>query len=66
METSLQHAHEALSDAITRLKKEVPLVRLDERITLHAVTPYPQIVQTTFGREVSFVLVDPTCTDLFL
>ena len=52
METSRQAAHDALTEAVARLRKEVPSIRLDEPITLHAVTPYPQIVQTSFGREV--------------
>jgi len=54
METSRQHAHDAFSEAIARLRKEVPSARLDEPITLHAVTPYPQVVQTSFGRELWF------------
>ncbi|KAH8100506.1 hypothetical protein BXZ70DRAFT_907198 [Cristinia sonorae] len=54
METSRKDAHDALSEAIARLKDQVPLVHLDEPITLHAVTPYPQVVQTTFGRELWF------------
>ncbi|TCD70090.1 hypothetical protein EIP91_005072 [Steccherinum ochraceum] len=54
MESCRQSALDAFSEAIARLRREVPTIALDEPITLHAVTPYPQIVQTSFGRELWF------------
>ncbi|CCM01647.1 uncharacterized protein FIBRA_03708 [Fibroporia radiculosa] len=54
METSRQAARDALDAAIGQLEKIVPDTKMDEQITLHAVTPYPQVVQTTFGRELWF------------
>ena len=53
MESSRQAAHEALKDAIAQLERVVPTAKLDEPLTLNAVTPYPQTLQSTFGREVS-------------
>lgn len=55
METSLESARYALTDALDRLEKIVPKMHLDEPITLNAVTPHMQILETTFGREVSFI-----------
>lgn len=55
METSRQAAHDALRECIARLEKVVPSQRMDEPVTLNAVTPYPQTMQSTFGREVSVV-----------
>jgi hypothetical protein len=52
MESSLAHAHTALTECVERLRREVPQLRLDEQLTLNAVTPYPQTLQSTFGREV--------------
>jgi len=54
METSLAGAREALSEIIDRLEKVVPGVDLNEPITLNAVTPYMQIFETSFGRELWF------------
>ncbi|KZT06359.1 uncharacterized protein LAESUDRAFT_726188 [Laetiporus sulphureus 93-53] len=54
MESSREAALEALITTIGRLERVVPTSRMDEQITLHAVTPYPQIMQTTFGRELWF------------
>ncbi|CAL1696432.1 unnamed protein product [Somion occarium] len=54
METSRQAAKEALEGIVAQLEKVVPSASLNETLTLHAVTPYPQIVQTTFGRELWF------------
>ncbi|KAI0961181.1 hypothetical protein AcV7_000352 [Taiwanofungus camphoratus] len=54
MESSRQAAQEALDEAIAQLEKVVPHAKMDEPITLHAVTPFPQVVQTTFGRELWF------------
>ncbi|KAF7789232.1 hypothetical protein EIP86_000173 [Pleurotus ostreatoroseus] len=51
MESSRQAAHEAMKDAIAQLERVVPTAKLDEPLTLNAVTPYPQTLQSTFGRE---------------
>jgi hypothetical protein len=54
MESSRAAAKEALKDTLGRLEKLVPNQALvDERLTLNAVTPHPQVFGTTFGREVS-------------
>lgn len=53
METSRSAAKQALTEAIELLEKVVETAELNEPLTLHAITPYPQTVQTTFGREVS-------------
>lgn len=53
METSRSAAKQALTETIELLEKVVEAARLNEPLTLHAITPYPQTVQTTFGREVS-------------
>lgn len=54
MESSRVAAKEALEDTLGRLEKLVPNQALvDERLTLNAVTPHPQVFETTFGREVS-------------
>jgi hypothetical protein len=66
METSRQAAHDSLKECIARLERIVPAHKMDEPLTLNAVTPYPQTMQSTFGREVSkslvcrFALVDTT------
>ena len=52
METSRRAAHEALKECIGRLEQVVPSLKMDEPVTLDAVTPYPQRMQSTFGREV--------------
>ncbi len=52
MESSLSEARVALIDAITRLEKVVPQVDIHQRMILNAITPYPQTLETTFGREV--------------
>ncbi|KAG6910600.1 hypothetical protein DXG01_009551 [Tephrocybe rancida] len=52
MEGSRSAARAALMEAIEQLETQVPLVRMDSPITLHAVTPDLQEFQTTFGREV--------------
>jgi hypothetical protein len=54
METSREAARTAIEDAIARLKEVVPGVSLDAPLTLHAVTPYSQTMQSTFGREVPY------------
>lgn len=53
MENNLDAAKKALREAIILLEERVQSCSLDEPLTLHAVTPYKQTVQTTFGREVS-------------
>ena len=54
MESSRAAAKEALKDTLGRLEKLVPNEALvDEKLTLNAVTPHPQVFETTFGREVS-------------
>lgn len=52
MEKSRHAAAEALQECIKRLEEHVPRAQLDEPLTLNAVTPYPQVLETTFGREV--------------
>ncbi|KAF8334291.1 uncharacterized protein EI90DRAFT_3153595 [Cantharellus anzutake] len=54
VETSISRAREELLGLIDRLKNVVPTVPLDEPVTLHAVTPFPAVMQTTFGRELWF------------
>jgi hypothetical protein len=54
MESSRAAAKQAMKDTIKRLEKLIPNRALvDERLTLNAVTPHPQVFETTFGREVS-------------
>ena len=52
MESSREAARDALNTTIAQLKDVVPNTRMADPIVLHAITPYPQVVQTTFGREV--------------
>lgn len=54
METSRTAAVEALQHAIGLLRDVVPRSRLNETITLEAVTPHNQVLETTFGRELWF------------
>lgn len=54
METSREAARTAIENTIAQLKKIVPGVSLDAPLTLHAVTPYSQTMQSTFGRELWF------------
>jgi len=54
METSRASAKEALLDAISQLEELVLTADMKAPITLHAVTPYAQEFQSTFGREVRF------------
>jgi len=54
METSRASAKEALLDAIRQLEELVLTADMKAPITLHAVTPYAQEFQSTFGREVWF------------
>ena len=52
MESSREDARVAIESAIAQVKEVVPGVPLDTPITLNAITPYSQTMQTTFGREV--------------
>jgi len=52
METSRASAKEALLDAMRQLEQLVLTADMKAPITLHAVTPYTQEFQSTFGREV--------------
>lgn len=52
METSREAARTAIENTMAQLKKVVPDVPLNAPLTLHAVTPYSQTMQSTFGREV--------------
>jgi len=55
MESSRVTAKQALKDTLRRLEKLVPNQTLvDENLTLNAVTPHPQVFETTFGRELWF------------
>lgn len=54
METSREAARTAIENTIAQLKNVVPGVSLDVPLTLHAVTPYSQTMQSTFGREVPY------------
>ena len=53
VETSIREARKALSGLVERLTVIVPTIPLNEPMTLHAVTPFPAVMQTSFGREVS-------------
>ena len=52
MESSREAARIAIENTVAQLKEIVPGIPLDAPITLHAITPYSQTMQTTFGREV--------------
>jgi len=52
MESGREAARVAIENAIAQMKEVVPGVPLDAPITLNAITPYSQTMQTTFGREV--------------
>jgi len=54
METNRDAARIAIENTIAQLKEIVPNIPLDAPITLHAITPYSQTMQTTFGRELWF------------
>ncbi|EIW64516.1 uncharacterized protein TRAVEDRAFT_109602 [Trametes versicolor FP-101664 SS1] len=54
MESQRKAAADALNEAIAQLHEVVPTANLAEPITLHAVTPYPQVMETTFARELWF------------
>ena len=52
MEASRSSAIEAIQSCILHLDDVVPKIRKDAPIKLHAVTPFDQVFDTTFGREV--------------
>ena len=52
MESSLSAARIAVAETITRVKNISPLAKLDQQMTLNAVTPFLRSFETTFGREV--------------
>lgn len=52
METSLSDARQALKEIIAKLEEVVPKAKMEEPITLHAITPHMQVLETSFGREV--------------
>ncbi len=52
MESSRAAARDALNECIAHLQQVVPHAKWSGPITLHAVTPFPQVMETTFGREV--------------
>jgi hypothetical protein len=52
MESSREAARIAIETTVAQLKEIVPGIPLDAPMTLHAITPYSQTMQTTFGREV--------------
>jgi len=54
VESSLTAAREALLETIRRLEKVVPEAKLNEPVTLNAVTPHTQVFETSFGRELWF------------
>jgi hypothetical protein len=53
MEANLADARVALKDTISKLEKIVPRTKLEEPMILHAITPHMQVLDTSFGREVS-------------
>jgi len=55
METSLAAARQAFEETKEWLEHDALQIDLEEPITLNAVTPYPQALQTTYGRELWFV-----------
>ncbi|KAF9509035.1 hypothetical protein BS47DRAFT_185316 [Hydnum rufescens UP504] len=54
METSSRLARDELENVIKQLQSTLSTVPLEDSITLHAVTPFPAVMQTTFGREAWF------------
>ncbi|KAF8641240.1 hypothetical protein AX17_000874 [Amanita inopinata Kibby_2008] len=54
METNLNAAKESLLETIKQLEELVPTANLNDPLILHAVTPFLQEFQSTFGRELWF------------
>lgn len=54
MENKLSDARDALKIMIARLEEVVPTMAMNTPVTLHAVTPHMQTMETTFGREVRY------------
>ena len=61
MESSRRAAHDSLVAAIEQLRTVVPTMKMDEPLTLNAVTPYAQTLQSTFGREVRLIATGSAC-----
>ncbi|PVG02123.1 hypothetical protein CPB86DRAFT_866288 [Serendipita vermifera] len=53
MENSCSAAVQALQDTIARLK-QLKVNDIDEELTLDAITPYPQVLKSSIGRELWF------------
>jgi hypothetical protein len=51
MESSCSAAIQALQDTIAKLK-QLKVNDIDEELTLDAITPYPQVLKSSIGREV--------------
>jgi hypothetical protein len=56
MEGSLAAARKALRETIDWLEEKVQKVPLDEPLTLQAITPFKQTVQSSFGREACIII----------
>jgi len=52
METSRSAALQALCETIERLRS-LQIKNIDDELTLDAITPYPQALKSSIGREVS-------------
>ena len=52
METSRSAALQALCETIERLRS-LQIKNIDDELTLDAITPYPQTLKSSIGREVS-------------
>jgi len=53
MESSLHAASKSLVETMDTLAKAVSIAKFNEPLTLHAVTPHMQTLETSFGREVN-------------
>ncbi|KAF5368587.1 hypothetical protein D9758_002339 [Tetrapyrgos nigripes] len=54
METSISAARDAILATIRKLREQVPKVDWNAPMTLHAITPFVQSFETSFGRELWF------------
>ncbi|KAF5368505.1 hypothetical protein D9758_002312 [Tetrapyrgos nigripes] len=54
METNIAAARDGLLQTIRKLREQVPKAEWNAPITVHAVTPFIQSFETTFGRELWF------------
>jgi len=66
METKLADAGVALKDIISKLEDIVPRTKLEEPMILHAITPHMQVLQTSFGREVSDLGISSETESLYV